>query len=304
MNNNQKSKYHLSIVDYDIVKPVTYFCQIYRSLIAEKYDIFPVPDKLINSMVQFVLTSKPLEQKKYLIKDIDQKYCKNWKYYHTFKYNIERMLKKNLTSNITLIKFSTLKDLDEIFKKYPAKYLPYQITTDVNAVIYEYSQNFDLCLLVNITNEFKFGYYKAIQHQLIHWMQVILNAQSHMTHGIFNDFKKSLTYEDLNFLYECFPKKQIRNTFDYVLNSIEFQAWCANAVENFEYLNLDLLKFKKLVENQNEFKKYTNNLLLNEFSQYQLELLMFAQICYIASKNNPADDRYWYLIEAIKENSR
>jgi hypothetical protein len=31
---------------------------------------------------------------------------------------------------------------------------------------------------------------------------------------------------------------------------------------------------------------------------------MFAQICYIASKNNPADDRYWYLIEAIKENSR
>ena len=31
-------------------------------------------------------------------------------------------------------------------------------------------------------------------------------------------------------------------------------------------------------------------------------MFLFSEICYLASLNNPSDDRYWYLLEALKEN--
>ncbi len=29
---------------------------------------------------------------------------------------------------------------------------------------------------------------------------------------------------------------------------------------------------------------------------------MFGRLCYLTSMNDPSDDRWWYLLEALKEN--
>lgn len=33
-----------------------------------------------------------------------------------------------------------------------------------------------------------------------------------------------------------------------------------------------------------------------------VELLLFAELCYLSSLNDKSDKRFWHLIEAIKEN--
>lgn len=130
-------------------------------------------------------------------------------------------------------------------------------------------------------------------------MQAVLNIDV-STYGIFNNFNTSLTLNDKKILNSCLNYNEnddaiyIENSIQYVLNSIEFQAWCVNSDENFEYLNLQ--QFKSIIKNKNIFKSQ----FLTTTNQYYLELLMFTQIYYLASLNNPSDDRYWYLIEYIK----
>ena len=149
----------------------------------------------------------------------------------------------------------------------------------------------------NYSNNRNFQYYKAIQHQLIHWMQIVLNAESYTTYGVFNKIQNILTKEDIQFLNKSLNTNNIENNAKYMLEEMQFQAWCANAIQVFQFFNLNLQKFKSIIQNKNSFK--SNILKMNEQIR---QLYIFAEICYLASLNNPADDRYWYLIQAIKQN--
>lgn len=288
-----------------ITPKISQFYNIYLNLIQEKYNIFPVPQLFIKDLIKTIQLK--MNNKTYLCKNILTKYCKNWKYYHIFKFNMNKMLENNISASITLLTFSTnsqLKNILNTYKPEDKNVLKLIDFNETHAVIYDYSNNFDLALLVNLHNtKTTFEIYKAIQHQLIHWMQVVLNIDF-STYGIFNNFNNSLTIDDKKFLNSCLNYNEnddttyIENSIQYVLNSIEFQAWCANSVENFEYLNLNLQQFETTIKNKNIFKSQ----FLTTTNQYYRELLMFTQICYLASLNNPSDDRYWYLIECIKQN--
>ncbi|MBO5141483.1 MAG: hypothetical protein J6C46_00510 [Clostridia bacterium] len=82
-------------------------------------------------------------------------------------------------------------------------------------------------------------------------------------------------------------------------NSLEFEAWLANCVENFEISKYSLQEFKSIIENKDLFEKNITKIRHNDSI---LELFLFAELCYLSSKNNNEDKRYWYLIEVLKEN--
>lgn len=82
-------------------------------------------------------------------------------------------------------------------------------------------------------------------------------------------------------------------------NSLEFEAWLANCVENFEISKYSLQEFKSIIENKDLFEKNINRIKRRDNI---LELFLFAELCYLSSKNNSEDKRYWYLIEVLKEN--
>lgn len=214
------------------------------------------------------------------------------------------MTKKNIEASITVIKFNDPQQLASIFLKYkPLNNDIKQAALTTEAMIYNYDQKFNLILLIRETNESnkQFTYYKSIQHELIHWMQVVLNAQSYTTYGKFNDAKININSSKLAKLYKIFwQRNRITNLISYILNGFQFQPWCANIVQNFEYLNLDLIQFKNNIENFELFKDICFKNIQNEIL---IQLYLFVEICYLASLDNPADDRYWYIIQTIKENS-
>lgn len=82
-------------------------------------------------------------------------------------------------------------------------------------------------------------------------------------------------------------------------NSLEFEAWLANCVENFELSKYSLQKFKSIIENKDLFEE---NIIQIKHYDNILELFLFAELCYLSSKNNKEDKRYWYLMEVLKEN--
>ena len=82
-------------------------------------------------------------------------------------------------------------------------------------------------------------------------------------------------------------------------NSLEFEAWLANCVENFEISKYSLQEFKSIIENKDLFEKNINRIKRRDNI---LELFLFAELCYLSSKNNSEDKHYWYLIEVLKEN--
>lgn len=82
-------------------------------------------------------------------------------------------------------------------------------------------------------------------------------------------------------------------------NSLEFEAWLANCVENFEISKYSLQEFKSIIENKDLFEKNINRIKRHDNI---LELFLFTELCYLSSKNNSEDKRYWYLIEVLKEN--
>lgn len=82
-------------------------------------------------------------------------------------------------------------------------------------------------------------------------------------------------------------------------NSLEFEAWLANCVENFEISKYSLQESKSIIENKDLFEKNINRIKRRDNI---LELFLFSELCYLSSKNNSEDKRYWYLSEVLKEN--
>ena len=50
------------------------------------------------------------------------------------------------------------------------------------------------------------------------------------------------------------------------------------------------------------WSEYDRILKKNGMNMGLLEMLLFSEICYLTSKNESSDDRWWYLLEALKEN--
>ena len=212
------------------------------------------------------------------------------------------MLKQNIKCSIICCLFKTKDQVKNILKKYNNKKINVNEIHSSNACIFSYGNdnNFNVCLCLNeLSNPFKIR--KSIQHELIHWMQVSLNSNTNKLYGIFNDVKFNLTDEQLKVLSYItgLEENDFKKEFEYLLSSKEFEAWVANACEDFESLNLSLNNFKNIVESDNKF----NMIYLSCKDEKDLqELLLFGRLCYLSSLNNKNDDRYWYLIEALKEN--
>ena len=75
---------------------------LYNSLICEDYNIFPVPRRLMNDILDFALTHNTLDEKNYQCQEIIDEYIIDWKYYNQFKENIQSMLDKNCNCSITI----------------------------------------------------------------------------------------------------------------------------------------------------------------------------------------------------------
>lgn len=272
------------------------FFETYKHLILEDYNIFPVPEKLLKDMVQFAINNHSYAQKYYSIQDIRDKYSKNWSLYKQFLTNLDLMLQKNLNCSITLVTWKDEQDVQKILEKYS------NITKDeilnCQAVIFNYNEKLDLCLAAKVctnpNDPFKLN--MQIQHELIHWMQVTLNSETKKTHGLFDDKPFSLTQQEKQFLYTVVKPSDI----DYLAQGVEFDPWVANTVEMFQQMKLKLDYFENVLQNQNEIKL---KLQISNFKPEVFDMWLFSYLCYLTSKNDSEDKRYWYLIEAIKSNT-
>lgn len=270
------------------------FTKLYNSLICETYNIFPVPRLLINDMLSFVLTHKSLEQKSYSCQDILNNYIFDWKYYNQFKENIKLMLKENIDCSITLILFESKHQLLEILKKYPNQDIKDNIVNQSdlpNGIAYTYSNDFNVCLAINLLNKDQFHIHKTLQHELIHWMQTSLNSHSGKSYGVFPELKITLNPIQKSVLY------QLGVDPNYVLSKYEFEPWVANTCEEFTLNKFTVEEYISIIENDSKFIETISN--CNSHGLY--EMLVFGKVCYIVSKT-PKDDYYYYLIEALKEN--
>jgi len=282
------NRYHKRIINES-------FSNMVYNLILEDYHIFPVPKLLLDDMEQFVLNNKSLSKKYYSLKDIQTKYCTNWQYYNQFNTNIELMLKENIQSSITLITFNEL-DIFNVLKIFKDQNLTLDMLQD-NFAILSCNDQFNCYLFVKQSSIT--GIRKAIQHELIHWQQVTLNSETNKTYGIFNDKQFNLTNEQSKWLSKY--ADDIKKVYNYLLNGREFEAWVANTCEEFEDSNLTIEQFKDIIENKSKFELSINNA-INSYNIGKEEMLIFSEICYLSSLNDNKDDRYWYLIEALKEN--
>lgn len=270
------------------------FTELYNSLICEAYNIFPVPRPLINDMLNFVLTHKSLEKKCYSCQDILNNYIFDWKYYNQFKENIKLMLKENIDCSITLVLFESKHQLLEILNNYPNQELKDIIVnqTDLpNGIAYTYSNDFNICLAINLHNKDKFHIYKTLQHELIHWMQRSLNSYTGKSYGVFPKLKITLNPIQKSALY------QLGVDPDYVLSKYEFEPWVANTCEEFTLNKFTVDEYISIIENDNKFIETISNCK----SHGLYEMFVFGKVCYIVSKTSQ-DDYYYYLIEALKEN--
>lgn len=271
------------------------FSNMVYKLLLEDYHIFPVPKLLLDDMEQFILTNNSLSKKLYTLIDIQTKYCTNWQYYMQFNRNIELMLKENIQSSITLVAFNEF-DIDNILKLYKDQKLTLNMLQD-NFAILSCEDQFNCYLFVKQSSIT--GIRKAIQHELIHWQQVSLNSETESNYGLFNNKIFNLTNEQIKWLAKYI--KDIKQTYNYLLNGREFEAWVANTCEEFEKSKLTIKQFKNIIENKLEFEININKA-INSYNIGKEEMLIFSEICYLNSLNNNKDDRYWYLIEALKEN--
>lgn len=274
------------------------FLQLYKALICEEYTIFPVPRKLMNDMLGYALNNKSLDEKIYMCKDILEKYIIDWKYYNQFKENIKLMLKKNKNCSITLVLYDTFEDALKIFEKYKNDDIKNEFVSHFKennkldeGVAYDYTDKFDICLLINCLIKDKFILAKTIQHELIHWMQISLNSETGKTYGKFKEQKLNLDPFDLSLLADLGVNK------DYLLSEYEFEPWVANTIEEFYRTGLTVDEYKKIIENNGLFIDKLKNIK----NQGEYEMFIFGMVCYIASKRQY--ESYWYyLIEAMKEN--
>lgn len=264
------------------------------SLIMEDYNILPVPKILINDMVEFCLNN-PNKEKQYNYDDILNKYTIDWKYYKQFKENLQLMLQQNKHGSITLYPYNSADELIKFAKNYN---ISIKINDTSIAHIFDYNNNFDLCLLVNVKKSSNFLIFKSIQHELIHWMQYVLNTETNKTYGLFNNRSFHLSSVDKKWLITVTNTNH--NMIKYLEQGFEFEPWVANCVENFEHSNYKLDEFQSIIKDK---KKFEAEYFKNQHNDDILELLLFSELCYLSSLNNKSDKRFWYLIEAIKENN-
>ena len=274
-------------------------------LINEDYYIFPVPKELLDDIEQFVKKcyykrSDSFFEKRYYLNDI-KKMVKNWKYYNEFEVNLNEMLNKNIKSNIICCVFNNINDIKNIISKY-------KLDVDINEIFDSFasiftcgnSNDFNACLCIkNNSNYFKIR--KSIQHELIHWMQISLNSHTKKSYGLFNNINFNLSDDHLEEFSKLMKitNNDFKHTFEYLLNGSEFEAWVANTCEEFEDSDLTINEFKDIIENFDKFK-YVFKISDND----KQEMYLFGEICYLSYLNNKNDDRYWYLIEALKENKK
>ena len=263
------------------------YLKLYNALICEDYNIFPVPRKLMNDILNFVLDHKSLDEKTYSCKDILNNYVIDWKFYDQFKENIKLLLKENCNCSITVCLFDNVNDLTKILNKYNIVDIQPKMRNGFAVTI---NDKFDVCLIINCAIKQKFELAKIIQHELIHWMQVSLNCIG-TTYGKFKYEKLNLNILDKSFL------QQLGVDEEYLLDEFQFQPWVANTCEQFIHSGITLNEFKEIIENKNKFTDILNNCK----SQGIYQMYIFGMICYIASKRK--FESYWYyLLEALKEN--
>jgi len=281
------------------------FCESIKQLLLEDYHVFPVPKLLLDDIEHFVkeniINIDNIPSKKYLFNDILNKYITNWKYYQQFKENTTLMLKHNMHCSIIVCLFKTRDQVIKIFNKYkPLNNIDLDKTLNEKALIYSYGnkQDFNCCLLINykyLQNNIR----KIIQHELIYWQQVTLNSETNKTYRIFNDKKFNLTNDQIKELTYILQqdKGDLKENFEYLLSGKEFEALVANVVDELTYNNISLNKYQKVIEDPILFFKS-----MLKYNESIKEILLFSKICYLSSLNDNKDDRYWYLIEAIKSN--
>lgn len=308
---NSRSKFNLT----DYVFPLFnencyYFTEFSNEIINEDYHIFSVPRKLLDEIVSFAngtnksssISSNKVIKKRFGLNDI-LNLVDDWEYFSEFKENLDLMLKENSKCYIDCRIFSSLENAEEILKE--CKPMSDEITAEKivrsYAMIYsiEDAHDFNACLCINAySHEFKLR--KIIQHELIHWMQVSLNSHTHKKHGIFNDKKFNLTDSQISEIASIMKKtkEEFKKLFEYLLNGMEFEAWTANACEEFENAGLSISDFKNIIEND---KIFIN--MFNESGNDEQEMWLFGRLCYLTSMNDSSDDRWWYLLEALKENA-
>lgn len=274
------------------------YLHLYKALVCEEYNIFPVPRKLMNDMLDYSLNNDSLSEKMYSCKDILENYILDWKYYNEFKENIELMIKKNINCSITLILYDNFEDGLKIFEKYKNddvkdKFINHFKSTNKldEGIAYTFGNDFNVCLAINCSIKDKFILSKTIQHELIYWMQVSLNSETGKNYGKFKHSKIILDPFDKSFLND------LGVDYEYLLDEFEFEPWVANTIEEFSQTGLDVDEYKKIIENRDLFIDKVSNVK----NQGEYEMFLFGEICYIASDRKY--ESYWYyLIEAMKEN--
>lgn len=294
---------HLSHFSFPLLIKTNFnFLNKINHIINEDYYIFPVPSELLDNIENFVKKcynqkSFTYFEKIFYLKDIE-KNVKNWKFYNEFKNNLLLMLKENIKSSIICCVFNDINDVKQIISKYDLDIKPEEIFYSFATIIAcGNSNDFNACLCIkNNSNYFKIR--KIIQHELIHWMQVSLNSHSKKTYGLFNNVEFNLTetqIQKISSLMEI-STEEFKNIFEYLLKGVEFEAWVANTCEEFEDSKITINEFKDIIEN---FEKFKHAFKVSDNNKQ--EMYLFGEICYLVSLNGN-DDRYWYLIEALKEN--
>ena len=304
LTNENNNSIKLSHFSFPLFRKINFnFLNKINHIINEDYYIFPVPGELLNNIENFVKNcynqkSSTYFEKIFYLKDIE-KNIKNWKFYNEFKSNLLLMLKENIKSSIICCVFNDINDVEQIILKYDLDAKPEEIFHSFASIITcGNSNDFNACLCIkNNVNYFKIR--KSIQHELIHWMQVSLNSHTKKTYGIFNNVKFNLTEQQIRKISSLLEItiEEFKNLFKYLLNGYEFEAWVANTCEEFEDSELTINEFKDIIENFDKFK-YVFKISDND----KQEMYLFGEICYLSSLRGD-DNRYWYLIEALKENN-
>lgn len=303
-NSNDKNK--LCHFSFPLFKMSSFpFLNKLNFLINEDYHIFPVPTELLDNIEQFVKNcylnmSDSFFEKQYYLNDIKH-LVKNWKYYNEFEANLNEMLKENIKSKIICCVFNNVDGIKNIISKYKLDTNVHEIVNSVASIFTcGNSTDFNACICIkNNSNYFKIR--KAIQHELIHWMQISLNSNTKKSYGMFNNIHFNLSNDQL----ESFSKLmdisnvEFEQIFEYLLKGSEFEAWVANTCEELEDSNLTLTEYKDIIENFEWFKQ-----MFETSNDNKKEMFLFGEICYLSYLNDKNDDRYWYLIEALKENQK
>lgn len=119
--------------------------------------------------------------------------------------------------------------------------------------------------------------------------------------GVFESKKFNITESQKEELFSLLRMNEIefRRNFKYLFSGKGFEAWVANTREEFEDSGMSLEEFKNIIENDSIF----TDIFLRETTDKQ-EMLLFSRLCYLTTMNSEdkSDDRWWFLLEALKEN--